>query len=127
VWDYGEGMEMLRVFWDEAIALEPGQEKKDERHMPFCKRGELSALWKSVGFQGVKEEGLVIDTAFASFDDYWTPFLGKQGPAGAFVAALPEDRREELRLRLRKRLIGDGPDHAITLHARAWAVRGSVP
>ena len=23
IWDYGEGMEMLRVFWDEAIALSP--------------------------------------------------------------------------------------------------------
>jgi hypothetical protein len=23
VWDYGEGMEMLRVFWDEAVALNP--------------------------------------------------------------------------------------------------------
>ena len=127
VWDYGEGMEMLRVFWDEAIALEPREEKKDERHMPLCRRGELSALWKDAGLQAVTEEGLTIDTAFASFDDYWAPFLGKQGPAGAFVAALPENRREALQLRLRKRLLGDGPDHAITLHARAWAVRGVVP
>jgi len=23
VWDYGDGMEMLRVFWDEAVALDP--------------------------------------------------------------------------------------------------------
>ncbi len=23
VWDYGQGMEMLRVFWDEAVALCP--------------------------------------------------------------------------------------------------------
>jgi SAM-dependent methyltransferase len=127
VWDYGDGMEMLRVFWDEAIALQPGDARKDERHMPFCRRGELSRLWKDAGLQSVTEEGLTIDTPFASFDDYWAPFLGKQGPAGAFVAALPENRREELRLRLRKRLLGDGPDHAITLHARAWAVRGTVP
>ena len=23
VWDYGDGMEMLRLFWDEAVALDP--------------------------------------------------------------------------------------------------------
>ena len=26
VWDYGQGMEMLRVFWDEAIALSPAMD-----------------------------------------------------------------------------------------------------
>jgi SAM-dependent methyltransferase len=27
VWDYGQGMEMLRVFWDEAIALSPAMDR----------------------------------------------------------------------------------------------------
>ena len=55
-------------------------------------------------------------------------FMGRrQGPAGAYVAALSDSEREELRLRLRKRLLGDGPDHPIVIAARAWAVRGTVP
>src|SRR5262245_48363392 len=42
VWDYGDGMEMLRAFWDEAVALDPAGEKKDERHMPVWRTGELA-------------------------------------------------------------------------------------
>ncbi|HEV7559594.1 MAG TPA: class I SAM-dependent methyltransferase, partial [Kofleriaceae bacterium] len=29
VWDYGDGMQMLRVFWDEAVALDPAIEPHD--------------------------------------------------------------------------------------------------
>ena len=126
VWDYGEGMEMLRVFWDEAIAMTPASDSRDERHMPFCRRGELAALWRQHGLLGVVEEGLTIETRFTSFADYWEPFLGKQGPAGAYVAALPEPERGQLEGRLRKRLLGEGPDRAFVLRARAWAVRGVV-
>src|SRR4030095_4167645 len=37
VWDYGQGMEMLRVFWDEAIALNPAIGAKAERHMQLLR------------------------------------------------------------------------------------------
>lgn len=127
VWDYGEGMEMLRVFWDEAVALDPGADKRDERHMPLSRRGELAALWGAHHLRDVFEEGLTIQTRFASFDDYWSPFLEKQGPAGDYVASLDAGARERLRLRLRRRLLGDRRDGPLVLRARAWAVRGIVP
>jgi SAM-dependent methyltransferase len=127
VWDYGGNMEMLRVFWDEAVALAPASAAKDERNMPLCRRGELEALWREHGLQDVVEEGLTIETRFASFDDFWMPFLEKQGPAGVYTASLSASDREALRLRLRRRLLGTGPDKAIVMHARAWAVRGTVP
>lgn len=127
VWDYGEGMEMLRAFWDEAIALRPDQQALDERHMPFCRKGELAALWREHQLQGVSEAPLTVETRFASFDDYWSPFLEKQGPAGAYVASLSAEQREQLRAGLRRRLLGDGPDRPIVLRARAWAVRGTAP
>jgi SAM-dependent methyltransferase len=125
VWDYGEGMEMLRSFWDEAVALAPAAAAKDERNMPLCRRGELAALWREMGLQNVVEEALTIETRFSSFDDFWTPFLEKQGPAGAYAASLPAADRDTLRLRLRQRLLGDGPDGPIVMRARAWAVRGT--
>jgi SAM-dependent methyltransferase len=127
VWDYGDGMQMLRAFWDEAVALNPATGAKDERHMPLCRSGELGAFWRKHGFEQVVEEGLTIQTRFAGFDDYWNPFLDKQGPAGAYVASLPLGVRNQLRERLRRRLLGDGPDRPIVLSARAWAVRGVVP
>ncbi len=127
VWDYGEGMEMLRVFWDEAIAVRPDMDAKDERHMPFARSSDLADLWRKLRLQDVSSTALTIETRFSSFDDYWVPFLEGQGPAGAYVTTLPETDREQLRLRLLGRLIGDGPDRQIELHARAWAVRGTVP
>jgi SAM-dependent methyltransferase len=126
LWDYGDGMEMLRVFWDAVVLGHPSDGHKDERHMRLCRPGELAALWRSHDLQDVTESALTITTTFASFDDYWNPFLEKQGPAGQYVAALPESDRETLRRALRHQLIGDGPDHAFTLGARAWAARGVV-
>jgi SAM-dependent methyltransferase len=126
VWDYGQGMEMLRVFWDEVVALRPAADARDERHMPLCRPGELAALWRGRRLQDVSEQALAIQMRFSSFDDYWSPFLEKQGPAGAYVEALPAGDREQLRQRLRRRLVGDGADRPIVLGARAWAVRGVV-
>lgn len=127
VWDYGDGMRMLRTFWDEAVALNPAAAANDEREMKFCRPGELGAFWRARGLEQVAEEGLSIETRFSGFDDYWDPFLQKQGPAGAFVATLPLAERDQLRERLRRRLLGEGPDRPFVLTARAWAVRGVVP
>ena len=54
--------------------------------MPLCRHSELSSLWLSQGMLAVGERPLTIQQPFASFDDYWHPFLGGQGPAGAYVA-----------------------------------------
>jgi SAM-dependent methyltransferase len=120
VWDYSEGMQMLRAFWDEAVSLDKTAAAHDERHMPLSRPGELTALWREVGLHDVEEAPLEMDMAFASFDDYWKPFLAGQGPAGAYAATLTEPLRETLRTRLCDRL----GDSAFTLTARAWAVRG---
>ncbi len=127
VWDYGAGMEMLRIFWDEAVALDPSVDRRDERHMPLSRQGELGVLWRKHRLLDVSEDAITIRARFSSFDDYWLPFLEKQGPAGDYVAALAAGDRDELRLRLRKRLLGDGPDRPFALALRAWAVRGIVP
>jgi SAM-dependent methyltransferase len=127
VWDYGEGMEMLRLFWDEVVALKPSGDRRDEKHMPLSGRGELGAIWRAQGLDDVVEQPLTTQTRFSSFDDYWQPFLEGQGPAGDYVATLTAPEREQLRLRLRRRLLGDAADRTIVLTARAWAVRGVVP
>lgn len=126
VWDYGDGMQMLRVFWDQAVALDPASDPRDERHMPLCRSGELAELWTGRGLVDVETSTLVIELPFASFDDYWAPFLAGQGPAGSYVAALPDDHKQALERRLRDRLLDDGRDGPLTLSARAWAVKGTV-
>jgi ubiquinone/menaquinone biosynthesis C-methylase UbiE len=127
VWDYNAGMQMLRFFWDEAVALDPAIEPKDERHMKLSREGQLGELWKRAGLVRVQEKPLVIDQAYASFDDYWGPFLRGAGPGGAYVVSLPEERRRELEAHMRKRLLGNRGDGAFILKARAWCVKGEVP
>ena len=78
-------MQMLRMFWDAAIALRPEDDTKDERHMPLCGGGELAELWRRQGLRDVVEDALAIEMPFGSFDDYWTPFTEKQGPAGTYI------------------------------------------
>jgi hypothetical protein len=76
------------------------------------------------------ERPLTFQQPFASFDDYWNPFLVGQGPAGTYVASLAADQREALRDRLRRLLVGTGAGNGggpFVLTARAWAVKGSAP
>jgi SAM-dependent methyltransferase len=127
VWDYGDGMEMLRAFWNEAAAVDASAEARDERHMRPCRHTELSALWLSQGMLAVGERPLVIQQRFVSFADYWTPFLGGQGPAGAFVSGLQPSARTALCDRLRRLLVGTNDSAPFTLTARAWAVKGYCP
>lgn len=127
VWDYGAGMRMLRVFWDAAVATDPAAEKVDEKHMPLCRGGELSDLWKGGGLENVREQPIDITTQFASFADYWDPFLLGQGPAGAYTARLDPGRQQALRGELKRRLAVSREDAPLVLTARVWAVRGAVP
>lgn len=127
VWDYGAGMVMLRMFWDAAVCIDASAEKLDEKHMPLCRSGELSQLWKRGGLENVREQPLDITMRFESFADYWDPFLLGQGPAGTYVRSLSRDQLQALRDELTHRLPVSGEDEPFTLPARAWAVRGSVP
>jgi hypothetical protein len=108
------------------VALDSTGSARDERNMPLCRRGELAALWRAQGLERVEEQPLAIELSFASFEDYWRPFLGGQGPAGGYAASLPEAQRHALEARLRRRLLGTRQDGPFTLQARAWAVKGIV-
>jgi len=125
VWDYGDGMRMLRAFWDAVAAVDPAAEKSDERHMRLCRNGELAALWRQGGLRDVEERPLEITMRFASFADFWDAFLLGQGPAGSYVARLDAGRKQALRTEVHRRLDLKSETTAFPLPARAWAVRGT--
>jgi SAM-dependent methyltransferase len=127
VWDYGGGMKMLRAFWDGAVNLDSKAEKLDERHMPLCRAGELSGLWRRCGLENVHEQAHVITMRFESFADYWDAFLLGQGPAGIYVKSLSSDQLHALRGEVKSRVAPSGETLPIALSARAWSVRGQVP
>lgn len=127
VWDYAEGMQLIRTFWDAATALDPGARELDEAaRFSLCRPEPLRALFGSAGLADVDVVPIAVPTVFADFDDLWQPFLGGQGPAAGYCAALPDDRRAALRDRLRA-MLPQRPDGSIPLEARVWAVRGDVP
>jgi SAM-dependent methyltransferase len=127
VWDYGDGMRMLRAFWDGAVSIDPKAERADEKHMPLCQAGELSELWRQGGLENVHEQSLVITLRFDSFADYWDPFLLGQGPAGVFVRTLTPERQRALRGEVKSRVSPAAENVPFALPARVWSVRGTVP
>jgi hypothetical protein len=121
-------MQMIRFFWDEVVALDPAMGPKDQRNMKLSRKGQLSEVWKKAGFAAVEEKPLVIEQSYASFNDYWEPFLkGGAGPSGAYVVSLNDESRRQLETRVRKRVLGSRDDGPFILKAQAWCVRGEVP
>lgn len=126
VWDYAEGMELIRRFWDAAVALDPAAAPLHEgARFPLCHERALREAFEAAGLSRVATTSLDVATEFASFDDYWLPFLGGQGPAPTYLASLPESRRTSLRAALQSRL-PSRPDGTIAMTARAWAVRAEA-
>ena len=124
VWDYAGKMQLMRHFWNAATALDPAAYDLDEgRRFPICQPGPLRDLFAMAGLHDVEVRPIDIATDFRDFDDYWSPFLGGQGPAPSYVMALSEERRAALRERLCAAL-PFALDGSIPLVARAWAVRG---
>jgi SAM-dependent methyltransferase len=125
VWDYAGEMQMMRYFWDTAGALDEAARSLDEENrFPICRPGPLEALFREAGLRDVAVRAIDAPTPFRDFDDYWTPFLGGQGPAPSYAMSLSEARRATLREAIRARL-PIAPDGSIPLIARAWAVRGT--
>ena len=126
VWDYAGGMQMMRHFWDAAIEVCPEDSALDQaERFPICQPEPLMMLFHAVGLRTLSVRAIEIPTVFRDFDDYWTPFLGKQGAAPTYLAALDSERHERIREVLRARLVPSA-DGSIALVAKAWGVQGTV-
>jgi SAM-dependent methyltransferase len=126
VWDYAGKMDLMRYFWDAAVEINPEAAKMDEGiRFPLCRPEALVELFASAGLNGIEATAIDIPTPFASWEDYWQPFLGGQGPAPAYAMSLDEAARARLRDRIRE-CIPTQADGSISLTARAWAIRATV-
>ncbi len=127
VWDYAGGMQMMRHFWDVAVKLNPHDSSLDQaERFPICQPKPLERLFQEAGLHAVTVRPIDIVTVFRDFDDYWNPFLGKQGAAPTYLARLDAAAQERIREALKARL-PTAADGSIHLQARAWAVQGTVP
>ncbi len=124
VWDYAGRMQFMRHFWNAAVALNPAAIDLDEgTRFPLCNPGPLADLFQGAGLTRVDVRAIDVWMVFKDFDDYWSPFLGGQGPAPSYLMLQSEEHRTELKELIRASL-PFALDGSIPLIARAWAVRG---
>jgi SAM-dependent methyltransferase len=118
VWDHAGGGGPLSTFWRAVHDLDP--RAPGEAGLAGAGEGQLAELANAAGLSGISSGSLTIRLGFASFIEWWEPFILGVGPAGDYVASLPRDRREELQARC-STLLGPPPFEVV---AAAWSVRG---
>jgi SAM-dependent methyltransferase len=125
VWDYTDQIQLIRYFWNAAVELDKTVLALDEgQRFSLCQPEPLRQLFQSsTRLEDIEVRAIDVPTIFTNFDDYWSPFLGGQGPAPSYTMSLSEERRIALRehIRLTLPVAPDGSTHLI---ARAWAIRG---
>jgi ubiquinone/menaquinone biosynthesis C-methylase UbiE len=129
VWDARGGFVASRIFFDTAAALDPKAVERRARSYtrPMTRPGELANAWRAAGFAQVSEATLGIRMEFASFEDYWAPYEGKDGPGAEYMATLSATDRTKLREAVRLAYVDGEADGPRSYAALAWAVKGIAP
>jgi SAM-dependent methyltransferase len=117
VWDHGGGQGPLSVYWRAARELDPDIE--DESQLAGANEGDLTELFRASGLRDIEEDALTVSVEHPTFEDWWEPYTLGVGPAGAYVAGLDGERREQLRARCEELL----PAAPFVLESRAWSAR----
>ena len=88
--DYADKMQLIRYFWNAPVALdEIAPVALDEgHHFPLCQPEPLRQLFQTTQLGKVEVRSIDVPTTFRDFDDYWSPFLGGQGPASIYAMSL---------------------------------------
>jgi SAM-dependent methyltransferase len=120
VWDYAGDRAPISPFWIAARRLDPAVE--DESNLAGARAGHLRELLTAAGLDAIEETDLVSYGEFATFDDWWRPYLGGVGPAGQLVQSLDDAGREAIREECRKVL----PEAPFRLERYALAARGAA-
>lgn len=123
VWEFDEGMEMLRAFWDAALTVDPAA-PDEARTLRFGRAGEIAELFASAGLERIVESTLSVASTYESFDELWGGFLTGVGPAGSYCVSLSGGDRDRVRAALLARL--GSPSGPFTLGAVARCAVGRV-
>lgn len=129
VWDFRGGLVYQRLFWDTAAGIDPKAGVARDRLFSgaLALPNGLPDLFRAAGFSDFQSGSVTIRMNYASFDDYWKPMLGGQGPVGAYVGSLPDDMRQRIEAAVRIAYLSGAPDGERSLTATAWAVKGVTP
>lgn len=126
VWDFSGEMQVVRRFWDAAIAVDGAAAQADQAVVfPVCKPEPLRQLFVDSGLRHVDVRPISVAACFPDFATYWRAMINPDWTGGRFVNSIPQIARDAVR----ERLCGSLPlqqDGSFTLMARAWAVRGTA-
>jgi SAM-dependent methyltransferase len=117
VWDHAGGGSPLSLFWQAASDIDPAA--PHEGALPGTSEGHLTSLATDAGLGDVESSALTVHVRFASYDEWWAPYLLGVGPLGAYVGTLGEEHRQHLRERCTALL----PKPPFDQPATAWVVR----
>ncbi|MGD9802312.1 MAG: class I SAM-dependent methyltransferase [Hyphomicrobiaceae bacterium] len=128
VWDVRGGVTFMRLFWDTAAMIDP--EAARRRARTYCRPasavGALSQAFNAAGLQAVAEGEFTIRTDFASFEDYWAPIEGEDGPIAEYARSLSPSVRAALKDKVRLAYVDGEPDGPRSYCATALVARGTV-
>ena len=125
-WDFRGGLVYQRMLWDSAAGIDPeaGRIRNRIFSHPLARPEGLPALWADAGLREIERQSVTIRMDFTSFDDYWLPLLGGQGPVGGYVATLPAERQARVQETVREAYLSGDEDGPRSLTATAWLVTG---
>jgi trans-aconitate methyltransferase len=118
VWDHAGDGGPLSLFWRAVRDLDPTAE--DESGLAGARDGHLVELFESAGLHDIQPTSLTVHVQYATFLEWWEPYTLGVGPAGDYVAALDEHRRDALRARCAEL----APPAPFEIAASAWTVLG---
>ena len=120
VWDYEYERSPISFFWRAARDVDPAA--PGEAHLAGTREGQLVDIFGHAGLQHVQPATLEITVELPDFDDWWQPYTLGVGPVGQYMATVPDEQREAIRLHCQELL----PDGAISIEAAAWVALGRI-
>ncbi len=116
VWDHSGTAGPLSLFWEAVHRVDPAT--PGEAQLAGSREGHLAELAEEAGLANIRSTSLTVRIPFASFDEWWAPYLLGVGPSGAYVASLDDERRTVIAETCRSLL----PDPPFEHSASAWVV-----
>ena len=116
VWDHAAGTGPLSPFWGAARDVDPAA--PGEAELAGSREGHLAELAEAAGLTDVTSTSLTVRVGFASFDEWWAPYLLGVGTTGDYMETRDDEQRRAIEQRCREVL----PAAPFEQEARAWVV-----
>ena len=128
VWDVRGGVTFMRLFWDTAAMIDDEAVRRRGRtySRPASHVGALRQAFRAAGLEDIVEDEITIRTDFASFDDYWAPIDGADGPIAEYARSLAPDVRAAVKEKVRLAYLDGEADGPRSYCATALVARGTV-